>query len=97
LGYQYNFQQTIPPNPSTAQKRSFTRESVRSLLFELFPQQDDGVNPLPLLPAIECVSSPKPLSPEHLMGPPVTPFALSQGLAMFPPAPFYQRLPAKIF
>jgi hypothetical protein len=67
------------------------------LLFELFPQQDDGVNPLPLLPAIESVSSPKPLSPEHLMGPPVTPFALSQGPAMFPPAPFYQRLPAKIF
>jgi hypothetical protein len=75
--FQYNFQHSIPPNPSTRRRKCFTRESVRSLLFELFPQQEHGTTPLPLLPAIECTYGPKPLIPDHLMGPPITPFALS--------------------
>jgi hypothetical protein len=65
--------------------------------FELFPNPNDGVTPLPLLPPIECASGPKPLTPEHLMGPPTTQLSLSHGPALLPAAPYHHRIPAKTF
>jgi hypothetical protein len=95
--FHFNFQSSIPHPPNAAPANNFSRESVRSLLFELFPSQTDNITPLPLLPAIDCATGPKPLAPEHLMGPPITQFTLSQGPALQQSAPFIQRLPSKSF
>jgi hypothetical protein len=70
--FQYNFQQHIPQK-HTPLSQNLSRESVRSLLFKLLPEPSGGITPLPLLPAIDCMTDPKPLAPEHLMGPPITP------------------------
>jgi hypothetical protein len=79
-----------------AQDVGLTWESVRSLLFSMFPDEVNNHLPLPLLPEIDNMYPPKQLRPSSLMGPPVAPLAMPPS-SMPPRQPFTQTFPTTCF
>ncbi|KAK1681140.1 hypothetical protein QYE76_041988 [Lolium multiflorum] len=91
----YNFNRR-PHVHGLEQDVGLTWESVRSLLFSMFPAQVNDHLPLPLLPEIDNMYPPKQLRPTSLLGPPVTPLSMPPS-SLPPRQPYTQTFPTTCF
>jgi hypothetical protein len=91
----YNFNRR-PHVHGLEQDVGLTWESVRSLLFSMFPAQVNDHLPLPLLPEIDNMYPPKQLRPTSLLGPPVTPLSMPPS-SLPPKQPYTQTFPTTCF